>query len=68
MKTICSCREYGEHISLICVNHPNRSWSTKNIAPIGARTIFYHNWLDPNMELECRCPIEQLRHKCDDAI
>lgn len=32
---------YGRHIALYCRNHPDKRWSTKNIAPLGCRTIFY---------------------------
>ena len=33
---------YGTHITLHCKNHPEHKYFTKNIAPIGARTIFNH--------------------------
>jgi len=42
---------YGQHIPLRCKNHPNLRWSTKNIAPIGARSIFYSS-----DSPECSCP------------
>lgn len=42
---------YGQHIALTCKNHPNLRWSTKNIAPIGARNIFFSSWPEP----ECSC-------------
>jgi hypothetical protein len=51
---------YGEHIQLTCVHHPALRWSTKNIAPIGARHIFYNLRGDPNMGLECNCPMSDL--------
>ena len=41
---------YGQHIALTCKNHPHLRWSTKNIAPIGARSIFYQS-----AEPECSC-------------
>jgi len=41
---------YGQHIPLACRNHPHLRWSTKNIAPIGARSIFYKS-----DERECDC-------------
>jgi len=31
---------YGTHVGLHCKNHPENKYFTKNIAPIGARTIF----------------------------
>jgi len=43
--------EYGKHILLRCKNHPELRWSTKNIAPIGARSIFFQG--DGR---ECDCP------------
>jgi hypothetical protein len=49
---------YGQHIALHCVNHPELSWSTKNIAPIGARSIFFHG--EPGQS-ECSCPCSDLR-------
>lgn len=46
--------EYGQHIALTCIHHPNLRWSTKNIAPIGCRTIFFdlHN---ESKAHECSC-------------
>lgn len=32
---------YGQHIPLTCENHPELRWHTKNISPIGARSIFF---------------------------
>lgn len=44
-------RPYGQHFGLTCKNHPTMSWSTKNIAPLGARSIFF------NYDgIECDCP------------
>lgn len=43
--------EYGRHIALRCKNHPHLRWSTKNIAPIGARSIFFSG----NFGEECDC-------------
>lgn len=31
---------YGQHIKCRCRNHPENTYSTKNIAPFGARSIF----------------------------
>lgn len=42
---------YGQHIRLTCKHHPDLRWSTKNIAPIGARSIFFLG--DSG---ECSCP------------
>ena len=39
--------EYGQHITLCCVNHPGLKWSTKNIAPIGCRKIFFNLMNEP---------------------
>jgi hypothetical protein len=55
--------EYGEHINLTCVNHPGLRWSTKNIAPIGCRSIFWWPELDANhtpVHQECTCPASDL--------
>lgn len=51
--------EYGRHIALRCKNHPDLRWSTKNIAPIGCRTIFYNLHGDA-MPPECDCPLSAL--------
>ena len=58
--TLVDSAEYGEHIALTCKNHPSKRWSTKNIAPIGARTIYYN--LDGNAEMgqECDCSAKDL--------
>jgi hypothetical protein len=47
---------YGQHIPLTCRNHPNLSWHTKNIGPIGSRHIFYGTPDEP----ECECPVSAL--------
>lgn len=52
--------EYGQHIALRCKNHPTKLWSTKNIAPIGCRTIFYNLNSIPEMGPECDCPLSAL--------
>lgn len=51
---------YGQHIQLGCKNHPGKLWSTKNIAPIGARSIFYNLKMDQNMGPECDCSADAL--------
>ncbi len=51
---------YGQHIALYCVNHPHLRWSTKNIAPIGARSIFF-DLMGECKERECSCPGSDLR-------
>lgn len=55
---------YGQHIRLYCIKHPElgASWSTKNIAPIGARSIFYFG---PGGK-ECACSADDLRVAPDD--
>jgi len=51
---------YGQHIALTCRNHPNLRWSTKNISPIGARTLFYNLRNVQGMGPECDCSIRDL--------
>lgn len=51
---------YGEHIPLTCSNHPELRWSTKNISPIGARSIFYNLNHVEGMRPECNCPASDL--------
>ncbi len=53
--------ESTQMIKLYCVNHPDKRWTTKNIAPIGCRTIFYNLDYDPKMGRECDCPASALR-------
>lgn len=48
---------YGQHIALTCKKHPEMTWHTKNIAPIGARNIFFDG--APG-ERECDCSINEL--------
>lgn len=51
------------HITLRCRNHPEKTWSTKNLGySIGARHIFYNLSNDPNMGPECACPLSDLYH------
>lgn len=63
---ICPKHGYGQHIALTCKNHLTLRWSTKNIAPIGCRTIFYRSDVP-----ECSCAASALQHVCEtttDAI
>lgn len=59
---ICAWHEYAQHIELRCKNHPELRWHTKNISPIGCRTVFYDG---PGVE--CRCPLSDLYHTCRDS-
>lgn len=48
--------EYGSLIPLCCADHKGKRWYTKNIAPIGCRTIFYNLMNDaPDRGPECDC-------------
>jgi hypothetical protein len=58
---IVDSAEYGQHIALTCVNHPDKRWSTKNIAPLGCRTIFYNLHGVRDMGEECDCSARDLR-------
>jgi hypothetical protein len=58
---ITQLADYGQHIALHCVNHPELRWSTKNIAPLGCRTIFYNLHGVRGMPHECDCPLSDLR-------
>ena len=53
--------QWGQHIELYCINHPEKRWSTKNIGFIGARSIFYNLHDIPNMGPECECSCRDLR-------
>lgn len=57
---IITTADYGRHIALRCKNHPNQRWSTKNIAPIGCRTVFYNLDGNPAMGPECNCSARDL--------
>jgi hypothetical protein len=46
---------YGQHIAVRCKNHPDKVYSTKNIAPIGARSLF-PQFSGP----ECECSIADM--------
>lgn len=52
-------------ITLTCNNHPTLWWTTKNIAPLGCRTIFF---FCKNNEVECSCPNSALRIVPDISI
>jgi hypothetical protein len=52
--------DFGEHIPLSCRNHPDKRWSTKNIAPLGCRSIFYNLRAVAGMGPECKCPASDL--------
>lgn len=47
--------DYGKHILLTCKNHPDLRWTTKNIAPIGSRNIFFEGSVTGKSENECTC-------------
>lgn len=57
---IVESADYGQHIDLTCENHPHLRWSTKNIAPIGCRTIFYDLY-GMSVHPECTCSASFLR-------
>lgn len=46
----------GNHIPLKCKNHPHLRWSTKNIAPLGCRSVFY-DLFHVMEEPECECSL-----------
>lgn len=55
----------GQHIALVCVNHPDLNWNTKNIGGSDVervwfeRTIFFNEG-SPFIP-ECSCPATALR-------
>lgn len=56
---------YGQHVTFYCVNHPDLRWMSKNIAPLGVRSIFFRG-RDNGTEVyeyapECKCPLSDLR-------
>lgn len=57
---ITEAAEYGEHVTLTCKNHPALRWSTKNIAPIGSRRIFFDLMNECTGQYECDCPASDL--------
>jgi hypothetical protein len=61
MDRITEAAPYGQHIDLRCKNHPElgAAWSTKNIAPIGSRRIFF-DLLGVIRKPECACPLSTL--------
>ena len=60
---ICPKHDHGAHIPLRCKNHPDLRWSTKNLAPIGARSIFYSSYSKGE---ECTCQLRDLEHVCEE--
>ncbi len=61
MDRITEAAPYGQQINLRCVNHPDQgaAWSTKNIAPIGCRRIFFDLYGTAQTP-ECDCPLSKL--------
>lgn len=55
---ICPDCDTG-HITLRCRNHPEKTWSTKNIF---GRSLFYNLNYDPAAGPECDCPGSALYH------
>lgn len=51
---------YGQPIGLTCKNHPELSWNTKNIAPIGCRTLFFNGDRAGRYVRECDCSLRDL--------
>lgn len=58
------CRHLSK-VLLRCPNHPEKRWYTKNISPIGSRTIFYNLFSLPEMGPECPCDGDLLQHVCE---
>jgi len=63
MARITDKAQYGEHITLVCENHPELEWSTKNIGYQGddgaihrGRTLFFWSY-----GRECDCNSRLLR-------
>ena len=56
---IVATAPYGQHIALTCKNHPDLRWSTKNIAPIGCRHIYF-DLMGDTPGCECDCPASDL--------
>lgn len=57
--------EYGQHIPLTCRKHPKLRWNTKNIAPIGCRTLFFTGEVKEDgtrdtWARECECSVLEL--------
>ena len=57
---IVDTKVYGEHVALTCRNHPDLRWSTKNISPIGSRSLFYNLFAKSGMGPECKCSTNDL--------
>jgi hypothetical protein len=58
--TIDPDQPYGEHIALTCRNHPELTWTTKNIDFIGARSIFFASGRTAPYPDECSCSARDL--------
>lgn len=58
--TICDAMPHGQQLALTCRNHPALRWSTKNIAPIGCRKIFFDLMGECQGQAECDCPASDL--------
>ncbi len=57
---IVNWQVYGQHIPLTCKNHPKLRWNTKNIYPIGCRTIFFNCVYQVAGARECDCTARDL--------
>lgn len=51
-KVLVPGEEYGRHIDLTCENHPNLRWTTKNIYPLGSRSVFFKGDVEVLQKLE----------------
>lgn len=69
-KTEFAAGHDGLHVPLTCEDHPEKRWSVKKISLSpdkdgklrwnGSRSIFYKGHSDPNMGMECSCPVGKL--------
>jgi len=41
MGRITTKAAYTDHVKVVCKNHPNKMWHTKNIDFVGARSVFF---------------------------
>ena len=64
---IDSYKPYSQQIELTCKNHKHLVWQTKNIAPIGARRIFF-DLFGVTGKLECDCSMSELELLIDSEI
>lgn len=58
--TITDKQPYGAMVELTCRNHPDLSWHTKNISPIGCRKTFYDLMHVSATPIECDCSLHDL--------